>query len=168
MLTENNIKKAKEYCRDDITRIPGYADALKSPQRYEIHHIFELTINGEYAKSHKELKRLGLYYQRPYFELQWISLSEHRSMHNSNRTSTRNPMYGRKGYNNPLFGKTGERSIAWKGDLAKPNALFRRAKIAYRKGEIDETTYNSVKAVYNESKRERRRLKRRMSRFSCV
>lgn len=168
MLTENNIKKAKEYCRDDITRIPGYEEALKSDQRYEIHHIFELTINGEYAKSHKELKRLGLYYQRPYFELQWISISKHRSMHSSTRFSSMNPMYGRRGRNSPMYGRIGSNSVAWKGDLVKPNALFIRAKKAYKNGEIDYATYNSIKAMYNEYNRERRRLKRRMSRFSCV
>lgn len=46
-----------------------------------IHHRLELTINGEYAISKADLKRMGMYYHRPYFELIFMRNSEHSTMH---------------------------------------------------------------------------------------
>jgi hypothetical protein len=113
MITERNIRHAMKYCRDDYRKIPGYERALKEPGRFLVHHVLGLTINGEHAHDHKELKRLGMYYNRPFFELQWMSLKDHGKIHKNAKPvrmiGEKNPMYG-KGYpqvgeKNPMFGK---------------------------------------------------------------
>jgi hypothetical protein len=46
-----------------------------------IHHRLELTINGEHALTQKELKRLKMYYHRPYYELIYLTRAEHAALH---------------------------------------------------------------------------------------
>lgn len=47
-----------------------------------IHHRLELTLDGEFAHTPDELKRLNMYYNRPAFELIWIPLEIHSAIHN--------------------------------------------------------------------------------------
>ena len=37
MITVVNLRNAKRYCRDDISSIKGYAEALASDERYDLH-----------------------------------------------------------------------------------------------------------------------------------
>lgn len=71
-----------KYCKDDISKIENYelakADNFKD---WDIHHRLEFTVNGEFAHSSNSLKRLGMYYNRPYFELIFIRTSEHMRLH---------------------------------------------------------------------------------------
>ena len=76
-----SVRSAKMYCKDDISKIPGYADAVSSSDFWEIHHILELTLQGEYAHSMKELIRMGMYYNRPYYELIFMPRKQHQKMH---------------------------------------------------------------------------------------
>lgn len=46
-----------------------------------IHHRLELTINGEFAHTPSNLKRLNMYYNRPPCELIWLRHGEHSRMH---------------------------------------------------------------------------------------
>ena len=46
-----------------------------------IHHRLELTINGEAALSQKDLKRLNMYFHRPYYELIYLTRTEHAKIH---------------------------------------------------------------------------------------
>lgn len=57
MITEKNIKRAKKYCKDDYRKIPGYERALKESGKFDIHHVLELTLEGQYAHSTEELER---------------------------------------------------------------------------------------------------------------
>lgn len=77
-----NESYAKKYCKDDISRIENYDKAVADPMHtWEIHHRLEFTLDGEFAHSHKELKQLDMYYNRPYFELIFLTKSEHRRLH---------------------------------------------------------------------------------------
>ncbi len=79
----NILRCRKSYVKDGrIDLIENYelakADNFKD---WDIHHRLELTINDEYAHSKDELIRLDMYYDRPYFELIWVTSSIHQSLH---------------------------------------------------------------------------------------
>jgi hypothetical protein len=46
-----------------------------------LHHRLECTLDGEFAHSAEELKRLDMYYNRPYYELIYLTNSEHSKLH---------------------------------------------------------------------------------------
>lgn len=69
------------YCRDPIDKINGYDEAISSSEEYVCHHVLELTIDGQFAHTPSELKRLGMYWNRPAYELMFIKRSEHQIMH---------------------------------------------------------------------------------------
>jgi hypothetical protein len=46
-----------------------------------LHHRLECNLDGSYAHSAEELKRLGMYYNRPYYELIYLTNAEHSKLH---------------------------------------------------------------------------------------
>lgn len=76
----------RKFCKDDYTKIENYelakADNFKD---WCIHHRLELTLDNEYANSREDLIRMGMYYNRPYFELIFMKRSEHQILHNKTR-----------------------------------------------------------------------------------
>lgn len=108
------------YCKDDVSKIENYGKAIAdTTQTWDLHHRLELTLDGEFAHSKEELKRLGMYYHRPYFELIFLSHSEHLSLHKKAVKGKNHPMYGlhhseesrkkmsesKKGEKNYIYGK---------------------------------------------------------------
>lgn len=76
-------QKQKHFCKDDYSLIENYDQAINDKTQYwHLHHRLELTLDGEYAHSAEELIRMGMYYDRPYFELIYLSNSEHSRLHN--------------------------------------------------------------------------------------
>lgn len=72
----------KQVCKDDPSLIENYDKAINDDtQMWVLHHRLELTLDGEYAHSVEELKRLGMYYNRPYYELIFLTRSEHHMLH---------------------------------------------------------------------------------------
>lgn len=79
------LERVKQFCKDDYTKIKNYDKAIADTKHtWHCHHILELTLDNEYAHSREELKRLNMYYKRPYFELIFLTSSEHRKLHSSN------------------------------------------------------------------------------------
>lgn len=77
-----DIRRAQKYCKDDPSKIENYEKAIAdSTQTWDLHHRLELTLDGEYAHSREELKRMDMYYNRPYFELIFMTASEHARLH---------------------------------------------------------------------------------------
>ena len=77
-----NEKLAKKYCRDEISKIENYEEAVNDKtQTWELHHRLELTLDGEFALSVADLKMHDMYYKRPYYELIFLTPAEHRSIH---------------------------------------------------------------------------------------
>lgn len=77
------IECYQKYCRPgEFELIENYelakADNFKG---WDIHHRLELTLDGEYAHSIEELKRMNMYYNRPYFELIFLTRKEHNKLH---------------------------------------------------------------------------------------
>lgn len=72
-----------EYCKE-YQKIENYelakADNFKG---WEIHHRLELTLDGEHAYTKDDLVRMNMYYNRPYFELIFLTRSEHRLLHHN-------------------------------------------------------------------------------------
>ena len=63
-----NERSAHLFCKDDISKIENYELAKNdTSQTWDIHHRLELTLDGEFAHTSEELKRLCMYYNRPYF-----------------------------------------------------------------------------------------------------
>lgn len=73
---------AQKFCKDDITKIENYDKAIAdTTQTWDLHHRLELTLDGEFAHTTEELKRMDMYYNRPYFELIFLTHSEHCRLH---------------------------------------------------------------------------------------
>ena len=90
MIDERRVRK---YCRDDISKIENYDKAIAdTTQTWQCHHRLELTLDGEFALTTEQLKMHDMYYHRPYYELIFLTPSEHRRLHSG-------------GKNHPLFGK---------------------------------------------------------------
>ena len=72
-----------KYYRDNERHLIENYEAAKADnfKGWDIHHRLELTLNGEYAHTRAELKRLGMYYNRPYFELIYMKHADHRRLH---------------------------------------------------------------------------------------
>lgn len=78
MISEN----AKQYCKDDISKIENYDKAIADKTKtWVCHHRLELTLDGEFAHTPKELIRMNMYYKRPYFELIFLTRTEHEALH---------------------------------------------------------------------------------------
>lgn len=84
---DGNFRMARRYCKDPIEKIPGYENALNSDELYVCHHVLELNLDGERVHTVDELIRMGMYYNRPYFELVFLSNSEHSSLHNKGKNN---------------------------------------------------------------------------------
>ena len=67
----------KRYCSYGFEQIENYqqaaADGFKG---WCIHHRLEFTVDGNLAHTSDSLKRLGMYYHRPYFlaEMKWTEI----------------------------------------------------------------------------------------------
>lgn len=78
--------KHLEHLCKDYKNIENYEIALSSNERYIVHHKLE-THNSDGAKrlvdlTQKELQALDMYYDRPSFELIFMSDTEHSLIHN--------------------------------------------------------------------------------------
>lgn len=85
------LKQVKLYCKE-YWKIENYDEAINSDEVYECHHRLELTINGEYAHGIKDLKRLNMYYNRPYFELIFLKVGAHSKLHALSRSERTNKL----------------------------------------------------------------------------
>ena len=79
MIKENNAKK---YCSDDISLIENYNQAVWDPyEKWEIHHRRECDSEGRTLFTHKQLKEMKLYFDRPASELIFVTKSIHKKIH---------------------------------------------------------------------------------------
>ena len=83
MINESNAYK---FCKGDISKIENYDKAIADlTHTWHLHHRLEFTLDGEFAHTSADLIRLGMYYNRPYFELIFLPRSEHLSMHSKGK-----------------------------------------------------------------------------------
>lgn len=118
---DGQFRMARRYCKDPIEMIAGYNEAVASDELYVIHHVLELTLDGEQAHTVDELKRLDMYYKRPYFELVFLPTREHSRIHNTGTNNfsfkTRDIESARKNLSNALKGHRGwNRGKTWSSE----------------------------------------------------
>lgn len=80
-----NESQAKQYCREDITHIKNYAEAVADKTRtWLCHHI-----NGEPFTGfcRKDLIKMNMYEQRPASELMFVTRKMHEDIHGSCKTA---------------------------------------------------------------------------------
>ena len=99
-----NLKNVKKFCRDDISMIENYENAINDKtQVWDCHH------RRETIYSAKELIDIGEYYNRPACELIFLTKSEHTRLHHLGKhhsAETRHKISeSNSGEKNPLFGK---------------------------------------------------------------
>ena len=79
MIKENNAKK---YCSEDISLIENYNQAIADKEKmWDIHHRKECDDEGRTLFTHKQLKEMNLYFNRPANELMFVTRSMHWKIH---------------------------------------------------------------------------------------
>ena len=79
-----NFKYANKFCRDDLSKIENYEQAIADKTKtWDLHHRLELTLDGEFALTRDQLKMHDMYYNRPYYELIFLTHAEHMRLHNT-------------------------------------------------------------------------------------
>ena len=78
-----DLYKVKQMCREgELEKIENYEQAMNDKENtWVCHHRLELTMDGEFANYKKDLIRMGMYWHRPYFELIFMTKSDHMRMH---------------------------------------------------------------------------------------
>ena len=76
MSTQTFFRKGEQHLIENYEK--ALADGFKG---WDIHHRLELTLDGELALLKKDLIRLGMYWNRPYFELIYLPHGEHIRKH---------------------------------------------------------------------------------------
>lgn len=78
-------RKFKKYCCDALCQIENYYIALQDNfEGWCIHHRLELHPDGSVRYTANSLKKLNLYYNRPFNELIFLRNDEHSSIHTKN------------------------------------------------------------------------------------
>lgn len=85
-----NLYNVSNYCKDDLSLIENYEEAVNSLEQWDCHHRLEIDLN----LSAQELKERNLYFNRPASELIFLMHNEHTRLHN---TGVNNPWYGKHG-----------------------------------------------------------------------
>lgn len=78
-----DLYKVKQMCREgELEKIENYEQAINDKEHtWVCHHRLELTIDGEFANYRKDLIRMGMYWNRPAFELIFMTKTDHMKMH---------------------------------------------------------------------------------------
>lgn len=106
-----NYRDVNKYCKDDISLIENYEQAVNDKEIWDCHHRKETDL----GLSRHELMDRNLYYNRPASELIFLTPSEHHKLHSQGEN---HPLYDKprsevtkqkisnnmKGEKHPLFG----------------------------------------------------------------
>ena len=129
-----NEECAKKYCRDYISKIENYDKAIADTSKtWDLHHRLELTLDGEFALTKEQLKMHDMYYNRPYYELIFLTPAEHRRLHHKGKkyseVTRRKMSESKKGHtiNEETRIKMSE---SHKGKKIRPHTAEHRAKLA--------------------------------------
>lgn len=75
-----NETYAERYCSEDIAKIENYEQAVNDKtQTWHCHH--KLEIQGQFQNSPAMLKKCGLYYHVPAWQLIFLTKAEHSKLH---------------------------------------------------------------------------------------
>lgn len=75
-------RTAKMYCSEDISLIENYHQAIADKDKmWDIHHRMECDDEGRTLFTHKQLKKMNLYFNRPAKELIFVTRPMHLKIH---------------------------------------------------------------------------------------
>ena len=75
-------RSAKIYCSENISLIENYQEAIEDKEKmWDIHHRRECDDEGRTLFTHKQLKEMNLYFNRPAKELIFVTKSTHKKIH---------------------------------------------------------------------------------------
>ena len=75
------LQEVKKYCKE-YWKIENYQEAMADEtQSWDCHHRFEI----DYNMSVLDLQALGFYFNRPFYELIFLTHGEHSSLHNKDK-----------------------------------------------------------------------------------
>ena len=75
-----NEKYAKNFCCEDLSLIENYELAINdTTQTWDCHHRGEILPCGRFSRD--DLKKFGLYFNRPASELIFLTKAEHTRLH---------------------------------------------------------------------------------------
>lgn len=117
-------RKDRRYCLN-VEQIENYDEAIKSDKMYICHHKLEAFF------THKELKVMGKYYNRPARELIFLTYQEHRNW----------PHKGFIESDNALNNLTKEQRTAWLTPEGIEKRASKRRKVLIRCIETGEIHY---------------------------
>ena len=70
------------YCSEEISLIENYHQAIADKEKmWDIHHRRECDDEGRTLFTHKQLKKMDLYFNRPASELMFVTRSMHWKIH---------------------------------------------------------------------------------------
>ena len=143
------------YRKNEQHLIENYDAASKEGfVGWVLHHRLELTLDGHNAASYTDLKRLKMYWRRPYFELIYLRRADHIAMHNranaidgkyvdqnrrdkiskAVRLAFKEGRIDTSGERNGMFGKHSWNSGLNTGPLSKETKLKLKGRIPWNKG----------------------------------
>ena len=78
-----NEKKARKYCKDDISKIENYELAIAdTTQTWQCHHILGEILTKQQLKDH------DFYYDVPHCMLKFVTKAEHNRLHKKGKQYT--------------------------------------------------------------------------------
>jgi len=167
-------KNLSLYCRDDVSKIENYEAAVSDQERtWQVHHRLELTLDGEFAHTYRDLIRMDMYFNRPYFELILLPLSEHARLHGKTYIGERAINYNRE-FSESHRQKISEYAKKRTGDK---NPMFGRKHTEESRKKMSEKLSGKKRAPMSEETKEKIRQKhlgipawnkgKKMKRVSC-
>lgn len=141
--------KVFDYCCEDPALIENYDKAIKDDTQYwHCHH--RLEIQGNKVYSSKELKRMGLYYNRPACEFIFLTCSDHSKLHGFNRFNGWNEKISKSNMGHEVTTETRiKMGKTRRENFAKMSPEERKAKMGHRKGK---TPWNKGKKFHKKVK----------------
>lgn len=102
-----NESRVKRYCSEDLAKIENYAQAVNDDTLWDCHH--KLEIQGRFQNSPALLKKCGLYYHVPAWQLIFLTHSEHSRLHrlggHLSEETRKKLSIANSGERNHMFGK---------------------------------------------------------------
>lgn len=129
-----SLDSVKRFCKDELNRIENYEKAVNDKENMWVcHHRLELTLDNEMAHTSEDLRRLGMYYNRPYFELIFLPRNTHAKLHYntlSNEKRQKCNVNGAKGKSWSVFG---QKFIEHYGKIEENYKIYHKEYSFYRK-----------------------------------
>lgn len=180
------ISQEEVYRKGEQHLIENYDKAKKDNFKgWLIHHRLELTLDGQFAHHPEDLDRLGMYRNRPYYELIYLTVSEHTTLHlnaynhNAHKSEeTRRKLSKaqtgrkasdgtkrklsemRKGEKNPMYGKSGNMCPSYINGI---QGAYRIALKKFRDGIISENELQPFRDARQKYQKQKRRAKQKTS-----